>query len=160
MNFSSHQRELISSVGNALVHDKRELCAGFINILQKAESLYQTKDYEFWIQQIQETPVEELPVTIYGHQKACHTVENFKKENRHRVQAGIVSISEDLFTYSNKDDICPAQSDYHFYYDQKNETVYKESELGFLEGVEYGAEICRRIARVSELHMNADELYQ
>ena len=160
MNFSNHQKELIGSVRSALVQDKRGLCSAFISILKNAGSFYQTKDFEFWIQQIQETPEEEIPVTIYGHQNASQKVENLVKENRQRVQAGIVSISKDLFTYSNENSICPAQSEYHYYYDQKSETVYKESELGFLDGVEYGSEICSRIARVSELNMNPDELYR
>ena len=159
MNFSSHQKELLESIEVALSKGKLEMCSAFIKILQAASSLYHTKDYDFWIQQIQDTPVEEIPVTRYGHQNAGIAIKNLKKENRHQVQAGIVSISEGLFTYSNENDICPAQSDYHFYYDLRNETIYKESELGFLEGVEHGAEVRRRIARVSELQINAEELY-
>ena len=64
MNFSSHQNQLISDITGALKEQKPVLVEKFKTVLAKASELYKTQDYEFWVQTLENTELEQLPLSL------------------------------------------------------------------------------------------------
>lgn len=151
MNFSSHQNQLVSELTEALKEPKPVLVEKFKEVLAKASELYKTQDYEFWTQTLENIELEELPITKYGHSNAISSLNRISRADKNTVQSAISNICESLFTYSSEEEMCVMQSDYHFYFCLETNSIYKQSELGMVEGIESCGKGKRRIALVSEL---------
>ena len=152
MNFSSHQNQIISEINEALKEQKPLIVEKFKEILAKASELYKTQDYEFWTQTLDNTELEQLPVTKYGHSNAIHSLRHLSKIDKNTIQRTISKVCECLFTYSSEEEMCIMQSDFHFYFCYETNSIYKQSELGMVEGIEFCGKGKRRIAYVSELN--------
>ena len=160
MNFNSHQIQLMSDITDALQENKPELVEKFKFILPSASKLYKTKAYDGWIQTIRDTPLEQLPITKYGHRNAIYWFSSITKPERKTIQRAISKTCESLFAYCNENEMCNLQSDYHFYFCCETGTIFKESDLGMVEGVEFCGKGKRRIAYVSELGIaDSSEFY-
>ena len=97
---------------------------------------------------------------IYGHSNAKRLLSHFPKADKNTAQRTISNICECLFTYSSKEEMCIMQSDFHFYYCHETNSIYKQSELGVVEGIESCGEGKHRIAFVSELSaVNSAEFF-
>lgn len=160
MNFSSHQRKLVESIQVALEKDKKNLIGDFQWILSNARALLATDVLDFWLSQIENFPWQEIPITKYGHTVAVDYSRGLAACNRNRIVGCIGNICESLFTYSNDHDMCCMQGDYHYFFSMVECTVYKISELGWLEGLEVRPSTGEyRIALVSELNAAPEEYY-
>ena len=159
MNFSSHQNQIISEITGALKEQKPVLVEKFKTVLAKASELYKTQDYEFWAQTLENTELEQLPITKYGHSNAKYLLNHLSKADKNKVQCTISNICECLFTYSSEEETCIMQSDFHFYFCHETNSIYKQSELGIVEGAESCGKGKRRIAFVSELNVENSAEY-
>lgn len=159
MNFSSHQKLLLQRIEEALEKPQNALVSDFISILDKARNLYKTDAYDFWLDMIENVDLGELPITAYGHSEAVREVKYISGSDRHSVKSGINDICEKLFTYSNHEDFCEMQSQFHFYFSISNNTIYKVSELGVTRGIEENKIGISRIAFISEINASANEFY-
>lgn len=135
MSNSSHQKNLVESIRAALKRDKKGLINDFKKILPNAKKLFSTDDLDFWLLQICRHPCNEIPVTKYGHAIAVDYSAKLALCDRDHIVGSIGSICESLFTYSNSQDVCCRQGDYHYFFSIVENRVYKESELGWLEGL-------------------------
>ncbi|MDP5152071.1 hypothetical protein [Rheinheimera baltica] len=86
MNFSSHQNNLIDKIELALGKDKKSLINDFKPILNQAKSLYKTSEFDFWLKTIGEVNLDELPVTIYGHNEAVGVCGYLRNEDKNRIK--------------------------------------------------------------------------
>lgn len=159
MNFSSYQNNLIEKIELALSKNKKAMINDFKLILNQAKSLYKTNDFDFWLKTIGETEFNELPVTKYGHSEALGRCKYLRGEDRNEVKKSILYICESLFTYSHEDENCKLSGIYHFYYSLTDFCIFKESDMGTLEGVETVHPNSFRIAYVSQLDIQKLELY-
>ena len=159
MNFSSHQKNLIERVELALRKDKKSLINDFKPILNQAKTLYKTSEFDFWLKTIGETDLDELPVTVYGHNEAVGSSKYIRGEDKNRVKGSLLYICEALFTYSHEDENCELAGIYHFYYSNDEQCIFKESEMGMFEGIKAIEPNSFRIAYVSELNVKKTELY-
>ena len=73
----------------------------FRPILNHTNSLYKTKDFNFWLKTIGETNTDDLPVTKYGYNEALVACRYLHKEDKNRVRGLILYMCEALFTYSH-----------------------------------------------------------
>ncbi|MDG9671666.1 hypothetical protein ONV78_28275 [Hahella sp. CR1] len=158
MNFGAHVAGLIKDVNSALEKDKEALVDDFVALLARAKSLFKTDLFDFWLSQLAETPCSELPITHYGVANARRMLSYFDKRKRDTVAWLIADICENLFTYSNNDDACRMQSDFHYYFNVSAGAVFKESKLGEVQGCAPESRADRRIARVSDLSIPPQEL--
>ena len=159
MNFSSHQNQIISEITEALKEQKPVLVEKFQEVLAKASELYKTRDYEFWLQTLENTELEQLPITKYGYSNAKYSLSHLSKADKNTAQSTISNICECLFTYSSEEEMCIMQSDFHFYFCHETNSIYKQSELGIVEGIESCGKGKRRIAFVSELSVENSAEY-
>ena len=159
MNFSANKAKLLEDAALAIQKNKSALIADFKHLLSTASRSLPEHDFSFWIKQIEETELNEIPMTKYGLLEARRHLEKQQKLDRNELALLLLSLCEQLFTYSNSDDICELQSDYHYYFHMPTNTLYKESELGMQVPcivIENSTEI--RIARVSEINPDKGEL--
>ena len=79
--------------------------------------------------------------------------------DRHSFNSKILDICEQLFTYSDSENLCPFQTEYHYYVHIPSNRVFKESEMGDsdLEHENISSSDIR-IAKVSELKINMSVL--
>ncbi len=160
MNFSSHQNKLIEAVAIALDKNSSELIDDFKQILSTAKKLYRTESFNFWLSEIGRHPKSELPITVYGHRIAVSNLKWLRKSKQNNVPGVLNGICHNLFTYFNDDDMCHMQSDYHYYFSTKGNCVYKESDMGWIEGLDIKPQKGEyRIALKSELKVSSDEYY-
>jgi hypothetical protein len=129
-------------------------------ILSKAKNLFHSTLYDFWLGQIGNIPVEEIPMTYFGLNNAKLSLKYFEKYDRNDLEFAISNLCEMIFTYCSDEEICELQSDYHFYYYIPESRVFKESTLGMsnlrILNIERSG---IRIAMISELSINQKELY-
>ena len=159
MNFSTHKTRLLEETALAVSKSKFAMVEDFKHLLSTASNLLPEHDFSFWIKQIEETELDEIPITKYGLNEAKRSLEKQQELDRNKLAHLLSYLCEQLFTYSNSDDICEMQSDYHYYFHIPTSTLFKESELGMQVPritIEDPNEI--RIARVSEINPNRDEL--
>ncbi len=159
MHFSTHQNNLIEQIHIALGKNKSGLIQDFKLILNKGCTLYQTKSFDFWIRTLDEIVCEEIPITIYGYKEALGAAEYLHDLNRNQIQGMICCICESLFTYSNENDLCELFGIFHSYYSLVEKCVFKESEMGCVQGIEYMSPHSFRIAKISELSVAVEEFY-
>lgn len=160
MNFNSHKQKLIDSIEIALGKSKGEIIQGFKPILSSAKGLFNSSQYDFWLVQLGTIPIDEIPMTYYGLESAQRSLGRLENYNRNELESAISYICEVLFTYSNEEDMCELQSDYHYYYYIPEKRVFKESTLGMTDlNVQNVNSDDIRIAKVSELTFNPERLY-
>jgi hypothetical protein len=160
MNFSSHQKKLVESIEIALCKSKVDLINDFKPILNEASKLFKTDRFQFWLQEIGQHKVEEIPMTNYGLTLARQQVRNLVLADRNSVQASISYICECIFTYFNDNDMCFMQGDFHYYVNTELGVLFKESNMGVVEPSEASPENGNyRIALKSELKVNKNEFY-
>lgn len=160
MNFSTHKNKLIKSIKNALVNDKVQIIYGFKEILKNANDLLKTNKFDFWIAQIDQIQPEEIPVTRYGLNESMRLWSESQDIDRNSLKNLIEYTCENLFTYCDENDLCPLQSEYHYYFHNTKGIVFKESELGMtdLPNNEKVDPSDIRIAKVSELTIDRAKL--
>ncbi len=159
MDFRTHKTKIIESVETALSKGKEGIVGDFKHILGKANSLFKTNDFDFWLQQIDQIDLKELPITHYGISEAKRDLSSLKDCDRHQLCSSIQSICELIFTFCDEDDQCEMQGDFHYYFHKSSSTVFKESVFGVIEPkieIEDQSEI--RIAKVSELLVEEEKL--
>ncbi len=160
MNFSSHQKKLVELIEIALKKGKIELISDFKPILNDASKLFKTDKFQFWLQQIRQHQVEEIPMTNYGLDLAKQQVRNLVLADRNSIQTDITYICECVFTYFNDNDMCFMQGDFHYYVNIESGVLFKESNMGVVEPSEANPENGNyRIALKSELKVNENEFY-
>jgi len=160
MNFSSHQKKLVESIKVALNKSKFDLINDFKPILNDASKLFKTDKFQFWLQEIGQHPIEEIPITNYGLNIAKQKVDDLISADRNSVQANITYICECIFTYINDNDMCFMQGDFHYYVNTETDILFKESEMGIVEPSDARSEGDKyRIALKSELNADENEFY-
>ena len=158
MKFNSYKNKLIESISVALKKNKVGVINDFKAILSNATKLLKTNQYDFWLSQLGRYPAEEIPMTKYGFNSACSTFNNMGNIDRNKLASILSSLCLSLFTYSNENESCEMQSDFHFYYDLENGTLFKESELGVVVPADIQIEKGKlRIALKSELEADENE---
>ena len=158
MDFATHLQKLIESVIVALDKDRRGLVGDFREILSRSRSLFRSDEFDFWLHELGTVELTELPMTHYGLGEAKSRAKGLKPRDRGMVRRAILDICEYVFTYSHPDDICPLQSDYHYYVRTPDQAMYKQSELGHVEPTGFRVEPKNtRIAKKSELQRNERE---
>ena len=160
MNFGAHQQRLVERLGLALGKDKSGLIKDFQSILSDAKGLFKTNSFDFWLSQLGQHEFSEIPITKYGHALALNQYQAFSGADRNAVCSGISHLCELLFTYSNDREMCELQSDFHYYVNEENGLVYRESEMGHIEP-EHAVpkDHLYRIALMSEVDAPASEYY-
>ena len=161
MNFNSHKQKLIDSIKITLSKPKREIIQEFKPILSRAKELFNTNHYDFWLIQLGTIPINEIPMTFYGLESVQRSLKCLETHTRNELESAISYICEELFTYSNEDDICELQSDYHYYYYIPEKKVFKKSTLGMTNlNVQNVNRDDIRIAMVSELTIKPERLFE
>lgn len=94
MNFSSHKRLLSEGMCVALQKDKAALIGGFRYWLAKAGELFPEFDARFWLAEIGRHPIEEVPMTRYGHRLARSDAENLAEVHRAPLQFGDLRVPD------------------------------------------------------------------
>ena len=160
MNFNSHKQKLIDSIKITLGKPKGEIIQGFKPILSSAKDLFNSNQYDFWLVQLGTIPIDEIPMTFYGLESAQRSLGRLENYTRNELESAISNICEQLFTYSNEEDMCDFQSDNHYYYYMPGKRVFKESTLGMTNlNVQNVNRDDIRIAKVSELAFNPERFY-
>ena len=160
MNFSSHQRKLAEAIVIALNKNSLSVINDFKLILSTAKKLYRTDKFDFWLSKLGKHPAEEIPITNYGHSIAIASSKHLNEIDRNAFPNLIINICESLFTYSNDQEMCLMQSDFHYYFSFETNGIFKESELGILEGLDKNQRNENyRIALKSELGAPKNEFY-
>ena len=158
MKFSTHTMKLLESMNVALSKNKRGMILDFKEILGKARWLFKTERYDFWLKQIGEIDIDEIPMTHYGLSEAKRSLK-YEQINRKTLEYMVADICEDLFAYSREDDMCECQADFHYYFYMPTGTVYKESGLGSSTlHIKSPAIEDIRLAKISELNIAKEEL--
>jgi len=136
----------------ALVRPHPELIAELYKVLLQTRELLKIDCFDFWIRQIDETPIDEIPTTKYGVECARGNWEDCQISRNALTQA-LGQTSESVLTYCSNDDVCTCQSDFHYYALEVSGKIFKESELGMQVGItrEELKSSTHRIARISEL---------
>ncbi len=162
MNFSSHIKKLVTAIEQALEQSSKvSIVEEFRPILKTTNSLLKTDRFDFWLRQIEEIDISEIPMTKFGLSEAKSRLPVDSKCSRIDLKGAIDFICENLFTYCNDDDICSLQGDYHYYVHLPTGKVYKESLLGSStldEVITSSSDI--RIAKISELNISPQELVE
>lgn len=159
MHFNTHQMKLIESIEITLSKSKNEIIGDFIEILQRANDIFKTDDFNFWLIQLEQTTNKEIPMTHYGISEAKRAILSMRSLNRVQLRFTINDICEMLFTYCDEDDMCDMQGNFYYYIDISSGIVFKESQFGT---VVPKIAICSkseiRIAKVSELIIEEGKL--
>jgi hypothetical protein len=159
MNFSSHQERLLQQFEATLAKPKLALIDGFRPALNSASQLFKTSYFDFWLRMLDEVHPREIPMTKFGYSEAKSTILGLRSQDRNEVVRGLACACERLLTYSNINTDCDMQSTYHFYFNIREACVYKVSELGLVSGCEPEDNKDSRIAKLSEVSTEPDELY-
>ncbi len=157
VHFSTHISNLHTLLAAALGRAKTDLLKSLPPILSQTDRLYRTNRFDYWLRQLGETPVAEIPLTTYGLEKARSLVSDGTDPGRNRFPEILDQVCCELLTYSDPDDAGPCQSDYHYYIHIPTGTLYKESDLGMRSpeiAIEHAADV--RIALRSELPISAN----
>ena len=158
MDFGTHKQQIVDLIEIALIKDKANLIERFKLILNRASSLLKSIKFDFWLQQLGTIPQNEIPITKFGLDNARRSATFLRDSDRHSLESGIAKICEQLFTYSNEDDLCPLQCKYHYYvYIPKNRS-FRESGMGYSDlDVEQVSISEIRIATISEIEADSSE---
>ena len=158
MDFRRHLQKLIESVRIALEKDRHGLVLDFRELLAVAASLLQTDSFDFWRHQIGSIAIAELPITRFGVFEARRIVESLEPRDRRAVEASLIRICHLVFTYCSEDDLCPMQTEFHYFVDTRTGALVKESEMGRVEprGMSFDS-LGMRIATISDLAKDVDE---
>ena len=158
MNFGTHKQQIVDSIEIALTKEKTDLIERFKIILNKCSSLLKSKRFDFWLQQLDIIPSDKIPLTKFGLDNARCSVAFLRDSDRHDLESGIVSICEQLFTYSNKNDLCPLQCEYHYYFYLTENKIFKQSEMGYSDLDKKKVSISEiRIATIGEIQADSSE---
>jgi hypothetical protein len=158
MNFNTHKQQIVDAIEVALSKDKIEMIERFKYILGKCNSLFKTNNYTFWLKQLNSIPRAEIPMTKYGLENSLRSLSYLRKSDRNNLKSAILHICEMLFTYSNSEDLCPFQTEYHYYFYLPEQKVFKESEMGYSDLQQKNILLVDiRIAKISELAVGRSE---
>lgn len=159
MHFSSHKTKILKAMKFALRGNKAQIVIDFQDILISSSSILNTDHFNFWFYQLKNIQINEIPITIKGLGKAKAKLKILDSPDKHQLIGSILEICKYLFTYSNYDDGCEMQGDYHSYYDESSDRVFNESDFGHMDpNFEIIDKNKIRIAKISELTLNKDEL--
>jgi hypothetical protein len=159
MNFSTHKNKIIESIETALSKRKTGIVDDFKHILVKSSSLFKTNEFDFWLQQIGQIDLEEIPITHDGLNEAKRTLSSLKNSDRHQLCISIKNICEMLFSYCDEDNSCEMQGYFYYYFHIPSNRVFRESGFGVIEPkIEIGDYSEVRIAKVSELFLEKCKL--
>ena len=161
MNFGTHKQQIIDSIEIAITKDKTNLIERFKLILNRASSLLKSEKFYFWLQQLGTIPSEEIPITKFGLDNARRSLAFLRGADRHSLESSIANICEQLFTYSNEDDLCLLQCEYHHYFYLPEHRVFKESGMGYSDlDMDMVAIADIRLAMISEVEADSSEYIQ
>jgi hypothetical protein len=141
-------------------YEKPEFIRVFKNILLESKLLLKTDSFDFWIKQIDEIELEEIPVTKFGVEVSkviWKNVQNIKQTLFHN---NLMDTCELLLTFCDDKDQCEKNSPFHYYYHIPQKLVFKESELGetTLKIAKNQVKIDQiRIAKISELDFEKEK---
>lgn len=111
MNFSTHKNNIADLIEIALTKEKKDLIARFKIILGQGNSLFQTEDFTFWLQQLSSIDNREIPITKFGLDEAFRSLTSLRDRDRHSFKSSVLHICQQLFTYSHPDDLCQAKAE-------------------------------------------------
>ena len=164
MNFNTHLERNKLAVINALSSDKSVLIGEFITILKNSASLLKIDNFSFWIDELQNIDHSEIPMTKHA---VVDAQKSWSEYSSSRTTFGniLLDTCEKLFTYSQEDDLCSTQGQFHYYKDKNTNLVFKQSVFGYIEYVDSAmnkiTDTQCGIALVSDLHgiVVVDDLY-
>lgn len=171
MDFSSHAvdirnrlRRSLRSGSKLLIVKELARCVSSAKSLLKINAVeYGPYDFDFWLYQMDSTDIADIPMTQFGLEETKRLLEAWTdfSQPRHSLHYTMLEACVYLLTYSNEDDECLAQSQYHYYYFMPEKLVFKLSDLGFSdlpEGSWPTSWSDVRIARTSDLDIEPLEL--
>jgi hypothetical protein len=164
MNFNTYLERNKLAVINALSSDKSILIGEFIIILKNSASFLKIDNFSFWIDELQNIDHSEIPMTKHA---VVDAQKSWSEYSSSRTTFGniLLDTCEKLFTYSQEDDLCSTQGQFHYYKDKNTNLVFKESVFGCIEYVDSAmnkiTDTQCGIALVSDLHgiVVVDDLY-
>ena len=164
MNFNTHLERNKLAVISALSSDKSILIGEFIIILKNSASLLKIDNFSFWIDELQNIDHSEIPMTKHA---VVDAQKSWSEYSSSRTTFGniLLDTCEKLFTYSQENDFCSTQGQFHYYKDKNTNLVFKQSVFGYIEYVDSAmnkiTDTQCGIALVSDLHgiVVVDDLY-
>ena len=164
MNFNTHLEKTKFAIISALSSDKSILIGEFIIILKNSASLLKIDNFSFWINELQNIDHSEIPMTKHA---VVDAQKSWSEYSSSRTTFGniLLDTCEKLFTYSQEDDLCSTQGQFHYYKDKNTNLVFKQSVFGYIEYVDSAmnkiTDTQCGIALVSDLHgiVVVDDLY-
>lgn len=132
MNFNSHLIRLHRETKEALSLDKGQLLLKLKDILIDMSELLQTNEYDFWLNQLDNIPFQEFPITKYGVKDQGNFID--KEMNNSSICRGMAIELERVCTFWEEDDLCEMQGQFYYYKSMKSNQVFSESEFGFIRG--------------------------
>jgi len=97
---------------DALDESKATLVTTLDENLRSARELLKVDSFDYWIDQIADTELTEIPTTNYGVDEA-RRIWHPPPDSRSSLESALTSTCEALLTYCAEDDMCEAQGDYH-----------------------------------------------
>ena len=128
MNFSTHIAKQAKYIQETLECPKPEIIRRFPAILHEAGSLIMTDRFLYWLDQINDVPIDEIPTTHFGLRLAINYATGLPQSDRNNFTAGIDAICECLFCYCDEDE-CDASFDLFFYTHLESGLTYKISPI-------------------------------
>ena len=164
MNFNTHLEKTKFAIISALDSEKSILISEFIIILKNSAYLLKTDKFNFWIDELQNIDHSEIPMTKHA---VVDAQKSWSEYSSSRTTFGniLLDTCEKLFTYSQEDDLCSTQGQFHYYKDKNTNLVFKQSVFGYIEYVDSAmnkiTDTQCGIALVSDLHgiVVVDDLY-
>lgn len=163
MNFSSHLIKFQEETKEALLMDKEGLLLKLKNVIIGVSELIQTNEYDFWLNQLNEMPFQEFPVTKNGIIREKVRLE--EKMNQKSIPRGMIVDLERLFTFWEEDDLCEMQGQFFYYKSKASNQIFSESEFGSTRGLRALGVSDVSIATITDLrsaeiisHRNEDQL--
>lgn len=164
MNFNTHLEKTKFAIISALDSEKSILISEFIIILKNSASLLKTDKFNFWIDELQNINNSEVPII---KRAVIEAQKSWSEYSSSRTTFGniLLDTCEKLFTYSQEDDFCSTQGQFHYYKDKNTNLVFKQSVFGYIEYVDRAIDISAEpqfgLALVSDLHkvVVVDDLY-
>ena len=159
MNFRTHKQQIIDSIEIALTKRNRvDIIERFKIILSKCKSLLKSDRFDFWLYQLGSIPDREIPLTKFGLEEASRLLPSLITLDRNKFGNSILDICENLFTYYNAEELCPFQTEYHYYFYLPKQKIFKESKMGHTNLEEQNVNSSEiRIAKISEIEVDRSE---
>lgn len=135
MNINAGLQNIKEQVLVALMSNKETLIKEYYNILKVASTLLNTDDLNYWQNQLRQHKWELFPTTKIGVSQELINWQKYQL-SLDTFFYRLLDTSEHILVYHIEDDLCETQGQYYYYKDDNLDKVFKESEHGYLSGIE------------------------